>query len=322
MTNVPSEKAKTWTIAKTLAEDETVSNLRIICNEIVVLNWDFPKSPPDKDECKRFNLVAFKTWFLKEKSWDTGNMMFLTYGLNYTIATSEGLTKSGEEVTTSCQVILAPNADKGAVFDTVGENPRWIMLPAGKLIVTPTDTSNDTIAAFDKETKKFNLTLKKAPPFDTTWKCEFNLSNSNKEDGPKTVISAQTSIKILTMTMSVPWILKDTDLIVVCVVGHGSASLTDVSVTWGSTAYTSASATAAGLIMKITADTLKDTQTITLTIPKAKVSATMEQAFKCSAKVSGSFVVEASGTAGVLAYIKQPAKTSVVESSRYHYVKS
>ena len=69
--------------------------------------------------------------------------------------------------------------------------------------------------------------------------------------------------------------------------------------------------------MQIKADIEEDTQTLILTIPKAKITETMSKDFKCSAKVNNDFVVEASGTAQKLSILKQPAKSGVFQGMEH-----
>ena len=67
-------------------------------------------------------------------------------------------------------------------------------------------------------------------------------------------------------------------------------------------------------LLQASTDVSGNTQTLTLDIPKAKITTEMDKSFKCSANVNSEFVVEASGTAGILAYLKQPAVSKVVLS--------
>ena len=304
MTNVPSASAKVWTLTK------REGHLTIVCNNIVVLDWSTPESPPDEDACKQLGSTSFKVWFLKNKGWSTGNMAWA--GADYELLQYGDMATHLGEAVLLCRVILPPG---GVTYDTVGDNPKWTLLPSAQIVSTPAVSVEGFTAAFDKDTNKFSLTVKESPNFSTNWKCEFELS---KGSGSKTAVSSTVTITVVAMTMSKPWILDATDLIVVCVLGNGAAAVSDVTFTWGETVYTSQTALAAGLKMVINAGNVaENTRTLTLDIPKSKVSTDMETAFKCSAKVDDDVTVEASGTAGVLAYIVQPVSSAAVETMEH-----
>ena len=240
MTNIPSDMAKVWTVSK------AITYLRIACNNVLVLDWTVPEKPPDTDECEKLSHTSWKTWFLKDSSWDTGTMKYLTAGADYMITATSTVTKAGANATISCRVFFP--AGSASVYDTVGENPSWALQPNDQLVVDPTTNTTTTPASYDSDTHTSSIKLVPAPSFDTNWRCDFSVS---KAGGAATKISATATIKIVTMVMNPAWILADTDLIVVCVVNDATVTLSDITFTWGADSYTSATATAAGLTMKV-----------------------------------------------------------------------
>ena len=74
---------------------------------------------------------------------------------------------------------------------------------------------------------------------------------ASKDGGAATKITTIVEVRIASMEIKSVWILEGSDMMVVCVVNHGTAMLTEVSFTWGAETYTTSSATAAGLTMEV-----------------------------------------------------------------------
>ena len=252
MTNIPATEVKVWTVNKYHNYD-TFGNggsgyVRIACNNVLVLDFTVPNNPPNADECEKLGHTSWKTWFLKGSSWNTGTMKYLTAGADYliTVSKSKTISKAGEPVTISCRVFFPRGS--AAMFDTVGENPSWALQPDDQMVVDPTTTTTTTVATYDAGTRTSTLALAPGPTSDTSWRCDFMVS---KEGGAATKISNIVKVRISYMEMKSVWILEGSDMMVVCVVNHGTAMLTEVSFTWGAETYTTSSATAAGLTMEV-----------------------------------------------------------------------
>lgn len=242
MTNIPATKVKVWTVNK----DYKRGYVRIACNDALVLDFTVPDNPPHRDECEKLGYTSWKTWFLKGSSWNTGTMKYLTAGADYliTVSKSKTISKAEEPVTISCRVLLIPPG----LYDTVGENPSWVLQPDDQMVVDPTTGSSTTVATYDVATRTSTLALAPGPTSDTSWRCDFMVS---KDGGAATKISNIVKVRIGSMEMKSVWILEGSDMMVVCVVNHGTAMLTEVSFTWGAETYTTSSATAAGLTMEV-----------------------------------------------------------------------
>ena len=249
MTNIPTTKVKVWTVNKYHSLLSEQGYVRIACNDILVLDFTVPKNPPDEDECKKLGHSSWKTWFLKQSTWNTGTMKYLTAGADYliTVSKSKTISKAGKPVTISCRVFF-PEGSSRSMYNTVGENPSWALQPDDQLIVDPTTTTSTTVATYDAGTRISTLALTPGPTSDTSWRCDFMAS---KGDGAATKISTIVEVRIVSIEMESVWILEGSDMMVACVVNHGTAMLTEVSFTWGTETYTTSSATATGLTMEV-----------------------------------------------------------------------
>ena len=72
MSNVPEAKFKIWTISK------STKHVKIICNEVLVLDWEVPAiaDMEDKKQCAKLDATTFRIWFLKNNDTDVGEMSY------------------------------------------------------------------------------------------------------------------------------------------------------------------------------------------------------------------------------------------------------
>ena len=87
MSNVPEAKSKIWTISK------STKHVKIICNEVLVLDWEVPAEADmeDKKQCAKLDATTFRIWFLKNNDTDVGEMSYTA--ADYGVRLITGLTR-------------------------------------------------------------------------------------------------------------------------------------------------------------------------------------------------------------------------------------
>ena len=168
MQNVPKTSAKNWTIHKSDTE------VKITCNDVLVLNYSIPTKSLLKNGCKKpLRQTTFRIWFLKEPQTNTGEMYFRN--ITHQIARSDAVTKLGSSAQVLC-LVLFPLETETSTYRSVNST-RWELVGRDLTFEPPSCASIFNVLYYPSRNTT-TLTVATSPSFDLVWSCSFNLTSS------------------------------------------------------------------------------------------------------------------------------------------------